>query len=929
MNFAVGSLVKVRGREWVVLPDSTAQLLQLRPIGAPELETTAILPSLEMVEPAQFGLPDPSNLGDLRSARLLREAVRLGFRSAVGPFRSLASIAVEPRPYQLVPLLMALRQNPVRLLIADDVGIGKTVEAALVAKEMLARGEVTRLCVLCPPHLAEQWQSELETKFGLEAALVLPSTVSKLERQCAPGESVFERFANTIVSLDYIKSERRRDDFLRTCPDLVIVDEAHTCTQTGAGAQQQRFRLLQQLSARQDRHIILVTATPHSGNEGAFRSLLSLLKDEFGSFPDDVAPESRRKEREALARHFVQRRRGDIAKYLDEDTPFPQRLEADRTYKLHPDYRQFLDRALKYAREVIQDDSGTKFQQRIRWWSALALLRSISSSPDAAIATLRARAQSADSESVIEAEELGRRSVLDLADVETADATDTAPGADFEEDESPTRRRLLELARIAETLRGDKDRKLTGLLELVKELLAEGCSPIVFCRYIPTAEYIAEEFRKRLKGVEVGCVTGQLPHDEREARVEELGQAEKRVLVCTDCLSEGINLQEWFDAAVHADLAWSPTRHEQREGRVDRFNQRSPKVRVVTFFGEDNPIDGIVLNILLRKHQTIRSSLGISVPVPSNSEKVLEAIFEALLLKGDQSYDQLTLFEDFQTDERKALDAEWQRAAEREKASRTIFAQHAIKPDEVKPELEEIRKALGAPLDMEQFVRDAIRAHDGLFSGKDPTTLDLTPTPLALRDALRFEKPVKVTFRSPAPKGSVVLNRTHPLVESLASYVMDSALSNDPASVAKRCGVVGTDAVSLITTLMILRFRFQIVGAKGEMLAEDVVMTGFEGNPMEPKWITEAQAEALLAAPAKANIGQDQSQQILEKVLQHFDGLRKPLREMAQMRAEAVLRSHRRVRKALDASHAAREIKVQGDPDVLGVYVLFPVGGGR
>lgn len=98
---------------------------------------------------------------------------------------------------------------------------------------------------------------------------------------------------------------------------------------------------------------------------------------------------------------------------------------------------------------------------------------------------------------------------------------------------------------------------------------------------------------------------------------------------------------------------------------------------------------------------------------------------------------------------------------------------------------------------------------------------------------------------------------------------------------------------------------------------------------MEPKWIAEAQAEALLAAPAKANIGQDQSRQILEKVLQNFEGLRKPLREMAQMRAESVLRSHRRVRKALDASHAAREIKVQGEPDVLGVYVLFPVGGGR
>lgn len=135
----MGSLVKARGREWVVLPESTDRLLQVRPLGAPDLETTSFLTALERIEPATFALPDPENLGDLRSARLLREAVRLGFRSAVGPFRSLAGIAVEPRPYQLVPLLMALRQNPVRLLIADDVGIGKTVEAALVAKEMLAR----------------------------------------------------------------------------------------------------------------------------------------------------------------------------------------------------------------------------------------------------------------------------------------------------------------------------------------------------------------------------------------------------------------------------------------------------------------------------------------------------------------------------------------------------------------------------------------------------------------------------------------------------------------------------------------------------------------------------------------------------------------------------------------------------------------------
>ena len=122
--------------------------------GGTDDETTGILLPLELVEPAQFDLPNPDQIGDYRSCRLLRYAVRLGFRSSAGPFRSFARIAVEPRPYQLVPLLMALSLDPIRILIADDVGIGKTIEAGLIARQLLDRGEVQRLAVLCPPHLA-------------------------------------------------------------------------------------------------------------------------------------------------------------------------------------------------------------------------------------------------------------------------------------------------------------------------------------------------------------------------------------------------------------------------------------------------------------------------------------------------------------------------------------------------------------------------------------------------------------------------------------------------------------------------------------------------------------------------------------------------------------------------------------------------------
>jgi len=133
-----GTLVRSRGREWVVLPDSTDDLLMVRPVGGLDEEICGILPAVEPVESATFPLPSPEDVGDFRSGQLLREAARLSTRAAAGPFRSFARIAVEPRPYQLVPLMMGLKLDPVRLLIADDVGIGKTVEASLVASCSIA-----------------------------------------------------------------------------------------------------------------------------------------------------------------------------------------------------------------------------------------------------------------------------------------------------------------------------------------------------------------------------------------------------------------------------------------------------------------------------------------------------------------------------------------------------------------------------------------------------------------------------------------------------------------------------------------------------------------------------------------------------------------------------------------------------------------------
>ena len=627
-----GTLVRARGREWVVLPDSTDELLMLRPVGGLDEEITGILPAVEPVESATFRLPSREDLGDFTSGRLLRDAARLSTRAAAGPFRSFGRIAVEPRPYQLVPLMMALQLDPVRMLIADDVGIGKTIEAGLIARELLDRGEIRRLTVLCPPALAEQWQRELAEKFHIEAELVLSSTIQRLERDLHIDESVFERHTFTVVSTDFIKQPQRAEDFAHRCPEFVIVDEAHGCTLAGGAGKgrQQRHALLRRVTADRERHVLLVTATPHSGNEDAFRSLLSLLDEEFADLPADLDRAGREGARRRLARHLVQRRRGDIRRYLETDTVFPERRDKEATYGFSPTYRELFNDIVAFAREYVTVE-GEQRRRRVRYWSALALLRCVSSSPAAAAATLRSRT-AADEAEEDEVDDVGRRTVLDQSDDDDPLALDFSPGSDIEDSPQAMRPRLLEFARRAEGIDHAADGKLQGAVREIKALLKDGFHPVVFCRFIDTAEYVAHHLREVLRATAVEAVTGRLPPAEREARIQSLVEEARRfVLVCTDCLSEGINLQEHFDAVLHYDLAWNPTRHEQREGRVDRFGQRAPEVRVVTYFGTDNPIDGVILDVLIRKHKNIKSDLGVTVAVPGSSERIAEALFEGAL----------------------------------------------------------------------------------------------------------------------------------------------------------------------------------------------------------------------------------------------------------------------------------------------------------
>ncbi|MGA5305856.1 helicase-related protein [Nucisporomicrobium flavum] len=847
----------------------------------------------------------------------------------------MAGLAVEPRPYQLVPLLMAMRQDVTRLLISDDVGIGKTVEAGLVAAELLAQGDARGLAVLCSPALAKQWQDELRVKFGIDAELVLPSTVTRLERRLLLGESLFDKHPHVIISTDFIKQPRRRDDFVRACPDLVIADEAHTCitdsTTRGGKGRHLRHELLRQLAKDPQRHLILVTATPHSGKEEGFRNLLGLLDPRLADVDlDQVAG------RDLLARHFVQRRRGDIRSYLDEDTPFPSdRQTREEPYTLTPAYRKLVDEVLTYARESVRDADDGTVRQRVRWWSALALLRALASSPRAAAVTLRTRARNADATSTDEADELGRSAVLDLVDDEALEAADASPGADptGSEKHNDGSRRLLAMAAQAAALEGKPDAKLTTVTKVVQGLLADGYDPIVFCRFIDTAEYVAEHLAAVLKKTAVvEYVTGTLAPPDRVARIADLGDKPgRKVLVATDCLSEGVNLQQLFQAVVHYDLAWNPTRHEQREGRVDRFGQTRDVVRAVTIYGRDNTIDGIVLDVLIRKHDQIRKALGVSVPVPENSDDVMTAVLEGVLLH-DHAPEQLTL-------DIGHLQQDWDSTAEKERQSRTKYAQLGIQPGEVARELAEIRASLGTATEIETFAREALTS---LGAAVIPTKTGFTATthtlPVGLRDAFTpgHREPLPFHRDLPVPRHEACLDRTDPEIGALARYVLDTAV--DPSidartRPARRCGVMRTAAVTRRTTILLVRYRLHLTlpGRDGDrpLVAEDARAIAFRGSPAKPQWLDETEVATLLAATPAGNVSPEAARDFVTSAITAADDLRDAIDATADTLADDLRAAHLRVRESA-GQRVRRRISVtaQKPADVLGVFVYLPPADG-
>lgn len=919
-NFMPGNLVRARGRDWVVQSESKPDWLLLRPLGGTNDDVVSLIPELEFqpVEPATFPWPDPERPGNHAAALLLRDALRLKLRAGGGPFRSFGNIAVEPRAYQLVPLLMALRLTTVRLLIADDVGIGKTIEAGLIVRELMDRGEIARLAVLCPPHLVEQWQSELEERFNLHAVALTAASASRVERNLPHGVSLFDHYPIVVVSLDYIKSERHREHFLSIAPECIVVDEAHTCATSGPG-KQLRFQLLQRLVAEPERHLLLLTATPHSGDETAFYNLISLLNPNFAELQNRASASDPL--RQELARHFVQRRRKDIEEWqaeAHEGRGFPKRMKTEVTYQLSGEWGTFFDAVQSYCRELAESiEQSQSGGERLIWYATLALLRCVASSPAAAVKALTTRLEGSQRTD----EQLADERLYD-GHVDDLSSNDIEPPAQLED-----AARLAKLITEAQRLSGkDGDPKLATLIHHLEGLVKDNYHIVVFCRYVATAHYVADHLRKHFRKTTIESVTGECTPGERRARVNAMDNGEQRILVATDCLSEGINLQHLFTAVVHYDLAWNPTRHEQREGRVDRFGQKADQVRCTMLYGQDNPVDGFVLNVILRKGEAIQKELGVLVPLPEDEQRINQALVKAALMKRSEARgtpQQQMAFDFGEVEPILApLQARWTDALAKAKANRTVFAQRRIRPDEVLPEWQKQQQALGTEDDVKRFMQSACARLNAPLEPTRNNHVRFLPQhlPPALRIRLAdegFDEPQILEFSQ--------LHRSHPLVTLLAEHLLEEALLGDKP-LAARCAATVTNAVEVVTTVYLLRLRHQLSYVRRrqpyQLMAEETVTLAVRGRS-QPEWLSAANTDQLLQCQPTGNLPPDLIKREIRTALDFLHSHQPKLEALAQQRANTLLEDHRRVREA------ARDVgQYSVTPclpvDVIGVYVLLP-----
>ena len=596
-------------------------------------------PSLDVVEQ---GLPWSFD-GDGGLFRLVSEAQRIRLAHLFDPVLAVHTSVVDPLPHQITAVYESmLTRQPLRFLLADDPGAGKTIMAGLLIKELIARGDLERCLVVCPGSLAEQWQDELYRRFHLPFDIM---TNDKLE--AARTGNWFVETPLAIARLDKLARDEDVQALLKASDggwDLVICDEAHKMSASFFGGEikyTKRYHLGQLLSSR-TRHFLLLTATPHNGKEEDFQLFMALLDgDRFeGRFRDgvhtaDVSDLMRRMVKEKLFK-------------FDATPLFPERRAYAVPYKLSDGEARLYREVTEYVREEFNRAEALQNDRRSGTvgFALTILQRRLASSPEAIYQSLRRRKErlegrlrelkllhrgsqtaspllegfpALDDEDIEDLEDAPEEEVA-VAEAEILDRATAARTVDELEAEILSLRRLESLAQAVRTTGQDKKwQELTELLNRLFTAKVDGTdeafvpSPhqklVVFTEHRDTLNYLHQRITTLLGREEsVVVIHGGVGREDRRAIQESfLHDPEVRILLANDAASEGINLQR-AHLMVNYDLPWNPNRIEQRFGRIHRIGQ-TEVCHLWNLIAEETR-EGDVYYKLLEKLEEARKALG-------------------------------------------------------------------------------------------------------------------------------------------------------------------------------------------------------------------------------------------------------------------------------------------------------------------------------
>ena len=358
-------------------------------------------------------------------------------------------------------------------------------------------------------------------------------------------------------------------------------------------------------------------------------------------------------------------------------------------------------------------------------------------------------------------------------------------------------------------------------------------------------------------------------------------------------------------------------------------------------YGTNNPIDGVVLKVLLRKVREIRRSTGISIPFPEDSKSLMDSVLQAVISDSQaaakrRNAKQLTFdFGEIDEVRQKEIIATRaiEEAADRETASRTIFAQHAIKANEIEQDLKQADEAIGNPEAVEAFVTEALLNVLGVQISKNRKangyTLYTANLPPVLKSVLPAEEQLKVSFFSPTPEGHMYLGRNHVFVEQLCQHLMANALSSNTRKEPARAAVIRCRDVKIKTTLLLFRVRNVIEEKQGknQFVAEEMLLWGYRGSPSDNDILDKDEVKTLMAtALPSANITDQAKASFLDNEIENISELRKEFDDIALTRAKILIEAHERFRKMMGGKRF-KVVEPVLPMDLMGVYILLPDRG--